>query len=184
MVLHFLAQMACSYQCPDQLQLLPRHCRSSRPEVFCSGLRPTTLLKKRLQHGCFLVNFVKFLRTPFSQNTSGGCFWHWQVRCLGLLETFRNNSLLLYRLLENNPSNTRNNVEKEVCGITNTNIRSNSYQLLLVLLEETNQEQSSQDNQSSYLNYLYFSFSFIYSQLWFSLCYVLWCKKSFIICTT
>ena len=37
-------------------------------------LRPATLLKKRLWHRCFPVNFVKFLRTPFLQNTSGGCF--------------------------------------------------------------------------------------------------------------
>ena len=34
-------------------------------------LRPATLLKKRLWHWCFLVNFVKFLGTPFLQNTSG-----------------------------------------------------------------------------------------------------------------
>ena len=34
-------------------------------------LRPTTLLKKRLWHRCFPVNFAKFLRTPFLQNTSG-----------------------------------------------------------------------------------------------------------------
>ena len=64
--------------------------RSSRPEVFCkkgvlrnfakftgkhlcqslffnkvAGLRPATLLKKRLWHRCFPVNFTKFLRTPF-----------------------------------------------------------------------------------------------------------------------
>ena len=64
--------------------------RSSRPEVFCkkgvlrnftkftgkhlcqslffnkvAGLKPATLLKKRLWHRCFPVNFVKFLRTPF-----------------------------------------------------------------------------------------------------------------------
>ena len=64
--------------------------RTSRPEVFCkkgvlrnftkftgkhlcqslffnkvAGLRPATLLKKRLWHRCFPVNFVKFLRTPF-----------------------------------------------------------------------------------------------------------------------
>ena len=33
--------------------------------------RPATLLKRRLWHTrCFLVNFVKFLTTPFSQNTS------------------------------------------------------------------------------------------------------------------
>ena len=35
-----------------------------------AGLSPATLLKKRLWNRCFPVNFVKFLRTPFSQNTS------------------------------------------------------------------------------------------------------------------
>ena len=65
-------------------------CRSSRPEVFCNKdvlrnfakftgkhlctslffdkvavLRPAILLKKRLWHSCFPVNFAKFLRTPF-----------------------------------------------------------------------------------------------------------------------
>ena len=33
--------------------------------------RPATLLKKRLWRKCFPVNFVKFLTTPFLQNTSG-----------------------------------------------------------------------------------------------------------------
>ena len=32
---------------------------------------PATLLKKRLWYRCFPVNYVKFLRTPFSRNTSG-----------------------------------------------------------------------------------------------------------------
>ena len=31
-----------------------------------AGLRPATLLKKRLWHRCFPVNFAKFLRTPIS----------------------------------------------------------------------------------------------------------------------
>ena len=35
-----------------------------------AGLRPATLLKKRLWHRCFPVNFVKFLRTLFLQNNS------------------------------------------------------------------------------------------------------------------
>ena len=35
-----------------------------------SGLRSATLLKKRLQEKCFSVNFVKFWRTTFLQNTS------------------------------------------------------------------------------------------------------------------
>ena len=39
-----------------------------------ASLRPATLLKKRLFHRCFPVNFAKFLRTPFLQNTSSGCF--------------------------------------------------------------------------------------------------------------
>ena len=64
--------------------------RRSHPDVFCkkgilrnftkftgkhlcqslffnkvAGLRPATLLKKRLWHRCFPANFVKFLRTPF-----------------------------------------------------------------------------------------------------------------------
>ena len=35
-----------------------------------TGLRPVTLLKKRLWHRCwsFPVNFVKFLRTPFTEH--------------------------------------------------------------------------------------------------------------------
>ena len=35
------------------------------------GLRPATIFKKRLWHRYFPVNFAKFLRTPFLQNTSG-----------------------------------------------------------------------------------------------------------------
>ena len=34
-------------------------------------MRPATLLKKRLWHECFPVNFAKFLRKPFLQNTTG-----------------------------------------------------------------------------------------------------------------
>ena len=49
--------------------------RSSRPEVLREEGRPATLLKKRLWHSCFPVNFTKFLRTPFLQNTSDGCFY-------------------------------------------------------------------------------------------------------------
>ena len=41
----------------------------SRAENYTS-LRPAILLKKRLWHSCFPVNFETFLRTPFLQNTS------------------------------------------------------------------------------------------------------------------
>ena len=37
---------------------------------------PTTLSKKRDWHSCFLMNFAKFLRTPFSQNTSRRLLFH------------------------------------------------------------------------------------------------------------
>ena len=70
------------------------HERSSRSEVLCkrgalknfakftekrlcqslffnkvTGLSPATLLKKKLWHRCFPVNFAKFLRTPFFYRT-------------------------------------------------------------------------------------------------------------------
>ena len=36
-----------------------------------AGLRPASLLKKRLWHRCFPVNIAKFLRTPFFTETPG-----------------------------------------------------------------------------------------------------------------
>ena len=39
-----------------------------------AGLRPATLLIKRLQQKGFPVNFAKFSRIPFLKNTFGGCF--------------------------------------------------------------------------------------------------------------
>ena len=38
--------------------------------IKIAGPRPATILKKRLQQKCFPVDFVKFLRTSCSQNTS------------------------------------------------------------------------------------------------------------------
>ena len=38
-------------------------------------VKSLSLLKKRFWHSYFPVNFVKFLRTLFFKNTSGGCFW-------------------------------------------------------------------------------------------------------------
>ena len=38
---------------------------SARVTFFFLGLSPATLLKKRIRHRCFPLNFVKFLRTPF-----------------------------------------------------------------------------------------------------------------------
>ena len=43
---------------------------SIKLQAKLAGLRPATLLKKRLWRRCFPVNFAKFLRTPFLHNTS------------------------------------------------------------------------------------------------------------------
>ena len=51
-----------------------KHLRQSLSFNKVAGLRPATLLKKRLRHRCFPVDFPKFLRTPSLQNTPGGCF--------------------------------------------------------------------------------------------------------------
>ena len=45
-----------------------------------AGLRPATLLKKKLWHRCFPVNFLKFLSAPFLQNTSGRLLLKEQLR--------------------------------------------------------------------------------------------------------
>ena len=44
-----------------------------------AGPRPATLLKKRLWHRCFPMNFAKFLRTPFLWSTSGVCFCKYSI---------------------------------------------------------------------------------------------------------
>ena len=63
----------------------------SRPEVFCKkGVfrnftkftgkhlcqrsNDCNFIKNRLRFSCFPLNFAKFLKTPFLQNTFGGCF--------------------------------------------------------------------------------------------------------------
>ena len=43
------------------------------------GLRPATLLKKRLWHRFFPVNFFKFHFCFFLQNTFGGCFCYFGI---------------------------------------------------------------------------------------------------------
>ena len=43
------------------------------------SLRLVTLLKRRVRHRCFPVNFAKILRTLFSQKASGHCFHYDKV---------------------------------------------------------------------------------------------------------
>ena len=58
---------AVTRSCPVKMVFL-KISKNSK-ENSCVGLRPATLLKKRLQHRCFPVNFVKYLRTPFLYRT-------------------------------------------------------------------------------------------------------------------
>ena len=73
-----------------------------------AGLRPSTLLKKRLWHRCFPVNFVKFLRTPFLtehlwwllQSCYCRCQWfinkaNWKLNNANLCETTSANIYLI-----------------------------------------------------------------------------------------
>ena len=51
-----------------------------KKRIVVNSLRPANLLKRRLWHKCFLVNFTKFLRTSFSQSTCGRLFLR-SARC-------------------------------------------------------------------------------------------------------
>ena len=53
------------------VKFIGKHLRKSLCFKKVAGPRPATLLKKSLLRRCFLVNFTKFLRTPFLQSTSG-----------------------------------------------------------------------------------------------------------------
>ena len=51
------------------------HLGSSHSQMFFKMVQKTcNFIKKRLQRSCFHLQFVKFLRTPFLQNTTGGSF--------------------------------------------------------------------------------------------------------------
>ena len=87
--------MVTSRKLEVQVFLVISNPQKQSPEVFCKKAvlnnftkltrkhlcqsfffykRPVTSFKKLPWHICFPINFVKFLRTPFLQNTSGGCF--------------------------------------------------------------------------------------------------------------
>ena len=69
---------------------------------YSCRLNPATLLKKRLQHRCFCVNFIKYLITHFLQNTSGRLLLKMLFRtsflCLDFYVT--NVVLCYYKLLQ------------------------------------------------------------------------------------
>ena len=43
--------------------------------ILLIGLKAATLLKKRLWHRCFPVNFEEFLGATFYSSHPGDCFW-------------------------------------------------------------------------------------------------------------
>ena len=98
--------------------------RSSRPGVFCkkaflrnftkftgkhlcqsllfnkvSCLRPATLLKKRLQHRCFPVNFAKFLRPPFFTEHLRWLLLPDHLRFCDFLQEYQNGTMICYGLI-------------------------------------------------------------------------------------
>ena len=66
--------------------------RCSIKECVLKNFTPATLLKKDSSTGVFFVNFAKFLKTPFLQNTSG--------RLPQSIGTLRNGRRCRGRLLE------------------------------------------------------------------------------------
>ena len=55
----------------NSVKFTGKHSRQSLFFNKVADLRPATLFKKRLWRGCFPVDFTKFLRTLFTENTSG-----------------------------------------------------------------------------------------------------------------
>ena len=64
-------------RCPQKFHRI--HRKKPEPELEL-GI-PAALLKQRIWHRCFPVNFVKFLRTPFLQNTTGRLLLNTYSRC-------------------------------------------------------------------------------------------------------
>ena len=42
--------------------------------IKISGVQASSFIKKRLEHRCFPVNTVKFLRTAILKTSANGCF--------------------------------------------------------------------------------------------------------------
>ena len=93
-------------------------------------MRPATLLKKRLWHRCFLVNFAKFLRTPSLQNTFGRLLLFVQLLVQSDGETY----CCCYDLLAHMIEITAKYVE--LCRILSQNFLSLSKIYVTVIMKE------------------------------------------------
>ena len=81
----FLPKVLCKKRCSQKFRKI--HRKTPVPESLfhkVAGLRPAalkkrpwhrppTLPKKRLCHKCFVVNFARFLRSPFYRTPPGDC---------------------------------------------------------------------------------------------------------------
>ena len=74
-----------------------------------------TLLKKRLWHECFPVNFVKFLRTRFLHNISGRLLWSGKP-----LYLFACERTTLKRIFNTNSELSQNRTEKQIMPFKTT----------------------------------------------------------------
>ena len=74
-------------------------------KLQASGLRSASLLKKIVWYRCFPVNFAKFSRTAFLQNTSCGCFcgkYIWQQPfCLSINSYFQYLNIVIFLIIVN-----------------------------------------------------------------------------------
>ena len=76
-IAHFLANVPVKKQSYDYLNVIVSFSKVQRLTFQQNNMKTHTKKclqlyeKNRLRHRCFPVNFVKFLRTPFLQNTSG-----------------------------------------------------------------------------------------------------------------
>ena len=86
-------------RCSARKGVLRNSAKSTGKHLCHTGLRPATSLKKRLWHRCFLVNFVKFLRTLFYRTPPGDCFSRTNMSML-YYETSMNIDILLTYLLK------------------------------------------------------------------------------------
>ena len=67
---NYFPSVNCRNRCSMEKGVL-RNFTKFTGKHLCQSFRSANLLNKRLWHRCFTVNFAKFLRTPFLQNTSG-----------------------------------------------------------------------------------------------------------------
>ena len=65
------SDLDCTKSFLAAIEILMDTGRKSNVHKTLISCRPQVLLKKRLWQRCFPVNFAKFLRTSFLQNTSG-----------------------------------------------------------------------------------------------------------------